>query len=357
MVFVVLKSVDINKLEYYLVEARGNVVMDLKNIRFIGRHIVKDGQGYFAFSGSGFEFAVEPSAGCLVKLVFNSVIREESSQFIAIYINDVYFSKYMLINGKGEIIIPIAKHSVVRIIKVNEAYLSSLYLEDIVFTNGEFGELKPVNRKLIGFFGDSLTCGFGLLDYHGDIFRMETEDFTKTYAFLTSNAVNMDYSVVARSGISVAIPMYMSTLFGDIYDTVDMFEKYTPERQLDYAVVNLGANDNSGIFQNARSEDREKALDIFKEGYQALVERILNDNPKASLLLCYQLNHLDERTVNKIKEVKEYVSSNYENKCCLVEFIPNKDGACFHPFFLTHAENAKILAKAIQELEAPEEKQ
>ena len=34
----------------------------------------------------------------------------------------------------------------------------------------------------------------------------------------------MDYSVVARSGISVAIPIYIEQLFKEIYDTVDMYE-------------------------------------------------------------------------------------------------------------------------------------
>ena len=324
--------------------------MELDKLRFIGRHIIKNNQPYFSFSGSGFIFHVVPeNNNCLVKLVLNSEIREESSQFLAIYINDVFYSKYMIIGGKSEIYIPLNKSSKIRIIKANEVYLSSIYLQDIEITNGHIEELDPpIKKKLVGFFGDSLTCGFGLLDYHGEVFRMETEDFTKTYAYLACDQLNMDYDVVARSGISVGVPMYMNILFKDIYDAVDMFEKYTPSRTLDYAVINLGSNDNTGILQ---SQDINKALDTFKEEYQSLVERIINDNPNVTLLLCYQAKRLDERVLNRIKEVKEYISSHYENRIQLVEFIHNQDGACYHPFFLTHADNAKILVNAIKELE------
>lgn len=326
--------------------------MELDNLRFIGRHIIKNNQPYFSFSGSGFIFRVVPeNNNCLVKLVLNSEIREESTQFLAIYINDVFYSKYMVINGHAELYLTINKDSIIRIIKANEVYLSSIYLEDIVVTNGKMVKVEEVKRKLIGFFGDSLTCGFGLLDYQGQQFRMETEDFTKTYAYLAANELNMDYDVVARSGISVGVPVYMPTLFKDIYDTVDMFDKYEMDRKLDYAVINLGSNDNTGILQ---SQDINKALDTFKEEYQSLVERIINDNPNVTLLLCYQEKRLDERVLNRIKEVKEYISSHYENRIQLVEFIHNQDGACYHPFFLTHADNAKILEKVLQGLENKE---
>lgn len=326
--------------------------MELDNLRFIGRHIIKNNQPYFSFSGSGFIFHVVPeNNNCLVKLVLNSEIREESTQFLAIYINDVFYSKYMVINGHAELYLTINKDSIIRIIKANEVYLSSIYLEDIVVTNGKMVKVEEVKRKLIGFFGDSLTCGYGLLDYQGQQFRMETEDFTKTYAYLAANELNMDYDVVARSGISVGVPIYMPTLFKDIYDTVDMFDKYEMNRKLDYAVINLGSNDNTGILQ---SQDINKALDTFKEEYQSLVERIINDNPNVTLLLCYQEKRLDERVLNRIKEVKEYISSHYENRIQLVEFIHNQDGACYHPFYLTHAENAKILEKVLQGLENKE---
>ena len=326
--------------------------MELDNLRFIGRHIIKNNQPYFSFSGSGFIFHVVPeNNNCLVKLVLNSEIREESTQFLAIYINDAFYSKYMIINGHAELYLTINKDSIIRIIKANEVYLSSIYLEDIVVTNGKMVKVEEVKRKLIGFFGDSLTCGYGLLDYQGQQFRMETEDFTKTYAYLAANELNMDYDVVARSGISVGVPIYMPTLFKDIYDTVDMFNKYEMTRKLDYAVINLGSNDNTGILQ---SQDINKALDTFKEEYQSLVERIINDNPNVTLLLCYQEKRLDERVLNRIKEVKEYISSHYENRIQLVEFIHNQDGACYHPFFLTHADNAKILEKVLQGLENKE---
>ena len=329
--------------------------MELDNLRFIGRHIIKNNQPYFSFSGSGFIFHVVPeNNNCLVKLVLNSEIREESTQFLAIYINDVFYSKYMVINGHAELYLTINKDSIIRIIKANEVYLSSIYLEDIVVTNGKMVKVEEVKRKLIGFFGDSLTCGYGLLDYQGQQFRMETEDFTKSYAYLAANELNMDYDVVARSGISVGVPIYMPTLFKDIYDTVDMFDKYEMNRKLDYAVINLGSNDNSAIFQFSKEEQRNSALNKFKEECQSLIERIIKDNENVKIILCYHIDHLHERTLEKIKEVYEDISSKYENKCLLLGLKHNSDGACYHPFFLTHADNAKILVNAIKDLEKEE---
>lgn len=329
--------------------------MDLNKLRFIGRHIKNEGREYFSFSGTGFEFNLIPTAkNCSITLFMTSVLHNYDEHYIAIYINDVFHSKEKLTSGLNIIKIKpekLNKENIIRIIKQNEGYLSAIYLENIELENAEFGEILPSNKEIIGFFGDSLTCGFGLLDLNGQEFKTETEEFTKTYAYLSCFALNMDYTVVARSGISIGIPIYVEKLFGEIYDTVDMSIKCKEDRILDYAVINLGTNDNSGYFQKVNDEDKTEALVEFKRKYLDLIQRIITDNPKVKIVIAYNMLSLEEIIENAIKDVYSFAIACFSNKMCLLKLIPNGEGACFHPYWTYHEKNAKLLANAIKELD------
>ena len=91
-----------------------------------------------------------------------------------------------------------------------------LYLEDITLVNAKIGELKPENKKRIGFFGDSITCGYGNTERHGEGFTMEHEEFDRAYPFLIAQKLDMDYMVVARSGVSVSRQIWIDQLFDEI---------------------------------------------------------------------------------------------------------------------------------------------
>ena len=327
--------------------------MDTKCIRFIGRHITKNGKDYFSYSGSGFELKVKPKEeNSSLKLCLNSELKEHNSQYISIYVNDEIYSSNKLDEGINEVEINLSgtQESLIRLIKLNEVYLSSILVEDIVLEGCELVEIEPSNRKLIGFFGDSVTCGFGLIDYQGEVFKMETEDFRKTYGFLASFALNMDYSIVARSGISIAFPIYVDKLFGEIYDTVDMTEKCKEDRLLDYAIINLGANDNSGLFQLYKEEDRPKAIVEFKDKFLNLIDRIIVDNKDVKIVMMYHMLPLEEIIINAIKDVYKEASSKYTNKIKLLECTPNSDGACCHPYWPAHKEASKLLIETIKSL-------
>ncbi len=322
--------------------------------RFIGRHIFKDNKEYFAYSGTGFEFAFQPkSKNCSFVLNLISEVREHDFQYIAIYLDDIFYSKKKLIKAHNSVEVKLKNRTepvVVRVIKLNEVYLSSIYLETIDLTNASIIDIKPSKKKLIGFYGDSLTCGYGLTDYKGLDFHMETEEFDKSYAYLAAQELGMDYSVVARSGISIGIKIYCDWLFNEIYDTVDMIDKCTPEKTIDYAVINLGTNDNSAYFQVTKDSEKSGALEVFEKEYITLVKRIIEDNPNVKILMCYNMVQIDSVIISEIKKAYDFIKSHYQNKCCLLEFIPNDEGANEHPYYPAHKVNAEILIKAIKEL-------
>ena len=325
--------------------------MDSSKIRFIGRHIKKDNYDYFSYSGCGFEFSVLPEAYFYsVSLSVISELREHDSQYIAIFVNDVFHSKLKLLAGNNSYTFTLSeqKRTAIKVIKINETYISSIYLKDIVLNGAKFDEPQATNRKTIGFFGDSLTCGYGILEYRGLDFKTETEDFTKAYPYLTAKALNMDYTVIARSGISIALPIYVDKLFDEIYDTVDMYEKCETEKNLDYAVINLGTNDNTAYEQ--MREDKEKALFIFKQEYISLILKIIKDSPNVKLLMCFNFAYIGEDIINAIKDIYRLIKENTPNPIALVEFKPSCDGANGHPYYPAHEEASKKLVEVIKSL-------
>ena len=323
--------------------------MENEKIRFLGRHLKKQGREFFAFSGAGFEFVLLPRARSFsFALCLDSELREHDSQYIGIYLNGEFHAKKKLVSGKNLIEIPLniaCEQLHVKVIKLNEVYLSSLSLEDILLKDAELGELPP-RRKLIGFFGDSITCGYGLLDYHGESFSMESEDFGKTYAFLAAEELGMDCCIVARSGISLTLLIYCDTPFPQIYDTVDMFEKCPLGQPLDYAVINLGTNDH-GCYCAMKEEEKGQALEKFSQEYFRLLERIVQDNKGVKLVLASNLIEIQECFLNAMEEAGKRIERKYGNPCRFVKFSPNSDGADNHPYMDAHKEAGALLVQTI----------
>ena len=324
----------------------------LMKLRLIGRHIYKDNKDYFSFSGSGFEFEVIPSKDNFsITLSLMSELREITAQYINIYVNDELYSKEKLVSGDNLVTIKVnsSNKTAIRVIKVNEVYLSTITVNDISIDGGEFGNLPESNKKLIGFFGDSITCGYGVLDYHGVCFSGESEDFTRSYAYLTAIGLDMDYTVVSRSGISLALPIYIDKKFKEYINTVDMISEYHETRKLDIAVINLVTNDDGAYNLNTKDEDKPQALETFEKEYISLVDNIIKDNPGVEVVMCYRLLPICNDLINVIKKVYEKIKSRYSNIVKLVEFIPNSDGANGHPYINGQEEAAKKLIEAIKE--------
>ena len=111
------------------------------------------------------------------------------------------------------------------------------------------------DRK-IEFIGNSITCGYGIEGNGKEkTFYYSLQNFCLTYAFLTAQALDAQYHVVARSGIGVyrnymgkipeqimpfIYPHTMYTTKGELWD----FSLYQP----DVVCVALGTNDTTGSY-------------------------------------------------------------------------------------------------------------
>jgi lysophospholipase L1-like esterase len=230
---------------------------------------------------------------------------------------------------------------------------------------------------LIEFVGDSVTCAYGVDAPDKDTpFSTATENFTKSFAYLTAQSLGADYSAVCFSGHGVVsgytsgrkiteqtVPQYYGvlgvspdsitfTVKSDIADisgddspiTVDylpgMIEWDFNRRQPDLVVVCLGANDSSYT-----KGDPAKELE-FADAYTDFITQIRGKNPDAAILCT--LGTMGEGLFPAVETaVKEYRGKTGDNNVFTMEFErQNPDdgyGADWHPSAATHRKMAEKL--------------
>jgi lysophospholipase L1-like esterase len=154
----------------------------------------------------------------------------------------------------------------VRMVKQTEAQWSLCLLESVSITG--FLYPAPTDREfLIEFIGDSLTSGYGNLgDSSTPVAGIALmQDGTQTYAFLTAEALDVDYNMVSCSGIGIAkgwtavneIDFYQKSS----YYRSDSVYHNDNSRIPDVIVINLGTND----------QDRGCDEASFKAGVKELI--------------------------------------------------------------------------------------
>lgn len=169
---------------------------------------------------------------------------------------------------------------VIRIQKATEAEQGRITLHSIT-TDGRLLPTDDLKRpRHIEFYGDSLTCGYGTESNSGsDPFLPETENCRYTYAVLTAERFNADYTLISHSGrglvrnygdtLQLSDPaLTMSARAFRLYDedfTYDWDFESSPYRP-DAIVITIGTNDFST--QPRPTEEQ------YTEGYRALIERL-----------------------------------------------------------------------------------
>lgn len=106
----------------------------------------------------------------------------------------------------------------------------------------------PVSDKKIEFYGNSITCGYGVEDYSGKDRpdSIYTNNYL-SYAALTARHFDAEYHCISKSGIGVMVSWF-PYIMDDIYDNIVPldttsswdFSQYTP----DVVVVHLLQNDS-----------------------------------------------------------------------------------------------------------------
>ena len=253
----------------------------------------------------------------------------------------------------------------IAIVKLSEAANSIFGIREIHVTASKDIEPLPEKKTKIEFIGDSITCGYGVDDENRDHhFSTETEDATKTYAYMTADALDADYSFVAYSGHGI-ISGYTddgtrttSQMVPDIYEMlgknygsanrlIDLsapwdFSRFVP----DHIVINLGTNDSSYVGNEPERKE------VFITGYVSFLKMVRKDNPKAHITAA--LGTMGDSLYPCVEEaVKRYSAETGDTNISTLHFTP-QDGstgyaADWHPTEATQKKAADELIRQIGE--------
>ncbi|WP_379317574.1 SGNH/GDSL hydrolase family protein [Paenibacillus puldeungensis] len=255
----------------------------------------------------------------------------------------------------------------VTVIKLSESAMSTVGIQEIAVDAADGIKPTPDNAHTIEFIGDSITCGYGVDDEHElNSFSTATEDVTKTYAYLTAQQLQADYSMVSYSGYGI-ITGYTENdqkltthLIPDYYEKVGKsegkfdgtllpqdlwwdFNKFVP----DLIVINLGTNDDSYT-----KEEASKQAEYAQE-YIEFLKMVRRNNPHAAILCT--LGMMGDRLYPFVEQaVSGYSRETGDRNITVMRFdvqLPT-DGyaADFHPSQATHRKAANKLTAHIKEL-------
>ncbi len=195
------------------------------------------------------------------------------------------------------------------------------------------------------FFGDSITCGFGVLaDSATTPYSTSDEDATKTYAYLTAKSLGADIRVCAISGQGIVCNCAgeHGTLFSEFYAYETRngkqphdFKSWVP----DIVVINGGTNDNGG----GASEE------AFEAGARDFIARVRAAYPAAHIFWMYGLmgQRYDELLLKLIGDLSENDKRLYYVP--ITPITAEERGAVSHPNLVGQARGTAVLTAAIRE--------
>jgi lysophospholipase L1-like esterase len=224
-------------------------------------------------------------------------------------------------------------------------------------TSSAANPVKPTAKKelSIEFIGDSITCAYGVgADNQYVGFSTGTEDFSKSYAYLTAELIDADYSAVSYSGHGIISgytsdgSLNTSMLVPPVYENVAKNAEYAvpwdfDAHPSDVVVLNLGTNDDSYA-----SKDLETRAAAYQAEYVKFLAQIRKCNPDAVIICTLGIMGCEELYPYIEAAVKEFGDSKVTCYQSPTQNITGDGiGADWHPSPKTHQLNAYLLADKI----------
>jgi len=318
-------------------------IIEYDRFRFIGRMNPGDEGVFWDYSASGIEFCGEIVGDVVLSLSC------DRDTYFTVYVDSERVDERFLATAEDESLTVASFDEVglhtVKVLRQTEMQWSLAVLESVTVT-GVLHE-APANRDiLIEFIGDSLTSGYGNLGGHSapDAGIALYEDGTKTYAFLTAEALGADANVVSCSGIGIAagwtnfneMEFYKSASFYRNRDVT--YENNT--KVPDLVVINLGAND-LGVGSD---------IDAFKIGVRELIEYV-RDFYDADIPIVWAYGIVGEENTDYMKTMRAVLEEmGGEDKGLYhVKLSYSRDGGGAHPSLTGHEMSSRKLLKFIKE--------
>ena len=337
---------------------------DKYNVRPIGRTYYEGGVRYFSHSGSGLEFACRGEYAT-IKLIDDSQGRylQGHKPRYAIYKDGFIVEEGVLTEGEKICYIALNGYyvdTVLKVVKLSEAQYSAMGVGEITLYGKN--KIKPTKEKelKIEFIGDSITCGYGIDEpKENAAFSTATENFTKTYAYLTAEYLNADYSAVCFSGYGVYSGYTSNGTLND-KDTVPLYYDKScflyggrdiqwdfNEFQSDIVVINLGTNDASYCAKSLSGRQE------FTRKYADFIRQVRYYNPYA-YIICI-LGDMNNALYSCIEQaVGNYINSGFDHRVTSLtigyKMGENDIVINGHPGYMSNVYAASELSDKITEL-------
>ncbi len=229
--------------------------------------------------------------------------------------------------------------------------------------NGSSLTKLPLNKKhKFSFFGDSLTCGYGILGMvGGQIANPTQENALDAYSAKLSEIFDADMETVCVSGIGV----YSNATFVDMIDDERLmkhifpYSDYFSELSLyghartkwdfsfesDLVIIFLGANDSSYLYFENEAKNR-----AFIEAYIEFIKQVrVHYNAPILCAICENYGKVPSLIDNAIMAYK-HDSRDEQIRLVTVSKPRPEDGMgpLEHPLAVTHARWANEIAAELE---------
>ena len=335
-----------------------------ENVKFVGRVYQEEGVTWLVQSGSSIEFYITGSTVEVVLVGDNHIYFNKSQRpRFGIFVDDELFldSTMSELELKVELfkVEDEEKRVKVKIMLLSENNNGGIGVKSAnTYICSNQKAIEPVEKKKINieFIGDSITCAYGVeAKNQNGSFKTTTENASKSYAYLASQILDADYSIVCYSGAGI-VSGYTAkgeknlNLLPPYYKNISRKTKYPgefnfTEHKYDVILINLGTNDNNYV-----KADPSTRNDEFIQEYVNFLGTVREANPDSWIICtigtleCGEVYSLIEKAIKLFGDsrVKSFLSPSQD--------LNDGVGANWHPSVITHQKLSKLVAEKISEV-------
>ena len=329
-----------------------------KNVKLIGRFYQNEDITWLVHSGSAIEFYAEGNSAEVILVGGNSIYNDENyrSRF-GVYVDD----EILLDSTMSELELTVElfkkeKKAKIKVMLLSEANNGGIGVKIININSCNETPIKPTEKKKLSIeiIGDSITAAYGVEGSNQyENFKTTTENFSKSYAYLTAQKLDADYSAVCYSGHGI-VSGYSTgeknseALLPPEYTKISKNSDYPGQwdfknNQHDIIVINLGTNDINYV-----TKEPEERNDEFIQEYSNFLDLVRENNPK-SYILCTvgimgggdEIYPLIEKAIKLVGDDK---ISSYKST---VQNMNDGLGSDWHPSLKTQTYNSYVLSDKI----------
>lgn len=301
-----------------------------------------------SFTGDALEFKAYCEGEVWAKLSHRVNYQSGTSVIrYAVYV-DGSFAKLLEVTGQEtgaevQLLTGLAKgvHTV-KLVRATQENIGTFKVQGIL-VNGNYLKLQNTRSLAIDFYGDSITVGYGTTN--GPQINedwVKCSDGTKSYAYVTAEALNANCNIFAYSGIG----FYVDANGNVTNSMLNKLNSFAYNKDADAVVVNLGTNDFWGIEQV--KDLKEPGLAVLKTNFVAFLQKVREQHPNAALVLAYGMMNDTDNMKALMDHAVSTLHAGGDGNVYSVQLPKGTSGGGSHPNEAEQAAAAAVLTPFLQ---------